>query len=318
VFLGLDVGTSGVKAILVDADGEIAAAGTTPLALETPAPGWAEQDPEAWWAASCAAIREVLARRSAARVEAIGISGQMHSSVFLDQRGAVIRPALLWSDGRTTAECREIVSRAGGEAQLRDWVCNPALEGFTLPKVLWLRNHEPEGFARLAKVLLAKDFVRLRLTGHMATEPSDAAGTLMFDPAHLRWSREILDAVGLPVTLLPDVGGSAGRCSHPRQTRASTLSFAPTRSVMLHPACGTSWESCCRPEVRSRGIAISARASCRRKRTTASWSMKRRRSRRAPTARPSCRISRESAHRIAMLRYARRLWDLAWRTRVPT
>jgi xylulokinase len=128
-----------------------------------------EQDPEAWWAASCAAIREVLARRPAARVEAIGISGQMHSSVFLDQRGAVIRPALLWSDGRTTAEYREIVSRAGGEAQLRGWVCNPALEGFTLPKVLWLRNHEPEGFARLAKVLLAKDFVRLRLTGHIGS-----------------------------------------------------------------------------------------------------------------------------------------------------
>ena len=198
-----------MKAILVDAEGEIAAVATTPLRLETPAPGWAEQDPEAWWAASCAAIRDVLEGRPAARVDAIGISGQMHSSVFLDQRGAVIRPALLWSDGRTTAECREIVTRAGGEAQLRDWVCNPALEGFTLPKVLWLRNHEPQGFARLAKVLLAKDFVRLRLTGSIATEPSDASGTLMFDPANLRWSREMLDAVGLPLSLMPDVGGSA-------------------------------------------------------------------------------------------------------------
>lgn len=198
-----------MKAILVAADGEIAATATTPLSLETPQPGWAEQDPEAWWAASCAAIRDVLARRPAARVDAVGISGQMHSSVFLDQRGAVIRPALLWCDGRTTAECREIETRAGGEAHLREWVCNAALEGFTLPKVLWLRTHEPAAFARLATVLLAKDFIRLRLTRTIATEPSDASGTLMFDPAHVRWSREMLDAVGLAPSLLPDVGGSA-------------------------------------------------------------------------------------------------------------
>src|SRR5207237_1315430 len=114
-----------------------------------------------------------------------------------------------WCDGRTTAECREIVERAGGEPHLREWVCNPALEGFTLPKVLWLRNHEPAAFARLATVLLAKDFVRLRLTGVVASEPSDASGTLMFDPGGLRWSREMLDAVELPRSLLPDVGGSA-------------------------------------------------------------------------------------------------------------
>ena len=198
-----------MKALLVDGHGEIAAAGTAPLTVATPAPGWTEQDPEDWWEASCAAIRDVLARQPRAQVDAIGISGQMHSSVFLDSRGAVIRPALLWSDGRTSAECREIVMRAGGEDRLREWVSNAALEGFTLPKVLWLRNHEPDAFARLAKVLLAKDFVRLRLTGAVATEPSDASGTLMFDPVHLRWSRDMLDAVGLPSSLLPDVGGSA-------------------------------------------------------------------------------------------------------------
>jgi xylulokinase len=142
-------------------------------------------------------------------VAAVGISGQMHSSVFLDGHGAVIRPALLWCDGRTSAECREIETRAGGETRLREWVSNAALEGFTLPKVLWLRNHEPPAFARLAKVLLAKDFVRLRMTGAMATEPSDASGTLMFDPVRVRWSRELLDAVGLPPSLLPDVGRSS-------------------------------------------------------------------------------------------------------------
>ena len=209
LFLGLDVGTSGVKALLLDARGEIAAATTTPLSMSTPRPGWAEQDPESWWDASVSSIREVLERRPEARVGAAGISGQMHSSVFLDRNGEVIRPALLWCDGRTTAECRQITRSAGGEERLRDWVRNPALEGFTLPKVLWLRAHEAEAFDRLATVLLPKDFIRYRLTGALATEPSDASGTLMFDPARLRWSEEMLGAVGLPRTLLPDVGGSA-------------------------------------------------------------------------------------------------------------
>src|SRR5207245_700096 len=154
------------------------------------------------------ATRSSMSRPNA-RVAAVGVSGQMHSSVFLDKRGAVIRPALLWCDGRTTAECREIETRAGGETQLRNWVCNPALEGFTLPKVLWLRNHEPAAFARLATVLLAKDLVRLRLTGSIARGPSGASGTLMFDPAGLRWSGPMLDAVGLSRSLLPEVGGSS-------------------------------------------------------------------------------------------------------------
>src|SRR6184192_1564275 len=209
LFLVLDVGTSAVKAVLVRPAGDVAGAATAPLALATPRPGWAEQDPDAWWEASATAIRRVLGQHAEARVAAVGISGQMHSSVFLDRSGVVIRPALLWCDGRTTAECREIVERAGGEAQLREWVCNAALEGFTLPKVLWLRNHEPAAFARLATVLLAKDFIRLRLTGALATEPSDASGTLMYDPARLRWSDELLNTVGVPRSLLPDVGGSA-------------------------------------------------------------------------------------------------------------
>jgi xylulokinase len=232
LFLGVDVGTSGVKAILVAEDGEVAASATAPLSLDTPQPGWAEQDPEAWWAAARAAIRDVLAQRAGSRVAAVGISGQMHSSVFLDKRAAVIRPALLWCDGRTTAECREIEQRAGGEAQLRDWVCNPALEGFTLPKVLWLRNHEPAAFKRLATVLLAKDFVRLRLTGIISTEPSDASGTLMFDPMRMRWSEEILGAVGLPPTLLPDVGGSAEVLGHVTKESAALTGLAAGTPVV--------------------------------------------------------------------------------------
>ncbi|HEY2854219.1 MAG TPA: xylulokinase [Gemmatimonadaceae bacterium] len=209
MFLGLDVGTSGVKAVLVAADGDVIATATTALALSTPRPGWAEQDPDTWWEASVASIQGVRQRRPGARVAGVGISGQMHSSVFLDARGKVIRPALLWCDGRTTAECREIEVRVGGEERLRDLAANPALEGFTLPKVLWLRNHEPAAFARLATVLLAKDYIRYRLTGELATEPSDASATLMFDTARRRWSAEILDAVGLRESIVPRVGESS-------------------------------------------------------------------------------------------------------------
>ena len=243
LFLGLDVGTSGVKAILVSPAGTVVAAATAPLSLDTPRPGWAEQHPDAWWAASQAAIQGVLAQQggAGARVAAVGISGQMHSSVFLDRSSAVIRPALLWCDGRTTAECREIVERAGGEHRLRDWVCNPALEGFTLPKVLWLRNHEPAAFARLATVLLAKDFVRLRLSGAVATEPSDASGTLMFDPAGVRWSRELLEAVRLPVSLLPDVGGSSEVLGRVTAEAGKLTGLAPGTPVVgggADNACG--------------------------------------------------------------------------------
>src|ERR1044071_4254992 len=201
VFLGVDVGTSGVKAILVDSAGEVVASATTALTLATPRPGWAEQDPEAWWRASVASIRQVVGAAHGARVGGVGISGQMHSSVFLDRAGEVIRPALLWCDGRTTAECAEITQRVGGEHRLRDLAANPALEGFTLPKVLWLRNHEPQAFGRLATVLLAKDYVRFRLTGALATEPSDASATLMYDTARLRWSDEIMGAMDLPPSL---------------------------------------------------------------------------------------------------------------------
>ena len=209
VHLGLDIGTSGVKAILVAANGDVVAAATTPLTLSTPRPGWAEQHPDDWWSATVQSIRGVLAHQPDLIVAAVGISGQMHSSVFLDRAGHVVRPALLWCDGRTTDECAEITRRAGGEERLREWVRNPALEGFTLPKVLWLRVHEPDAYARVTTILLAKDFIRYRLTGALACEPSDASGTLMFDPARLQWSDEILAAVDVPRSLLPDVGGSS-------------------------------------------------------------------------------------------------------------
>jgi xylulokinase len=241
VFLGLDVGTSGVKAILVSEAGDVVASATTPLALSTPRPGWAEQDPEAWWSASVASVRAVVAQRPDDEVRAVGISGQMHSSVFLDRAGQVIRPALLWCDGRTTAQCAEITRLAGGEEKLREWVSNPALEGFTLPKVLWLRAHEPDAYARVATVLLAKDFIRYRLTGALATEPSDASGTLMFDVARLRWSDELLAAVGVSRALLPDVGGSSevlGRLTKEAAERTGLTEGTPVVGGGADNACG--------------------------------------------------------------------------------
>jgi xylulokinase len=207
-FLGVDVGTGSVKALVIDGRGRAVASASEPLALRTPQPGWAEQDPTAWWKAATRAIQRAIGKgRNAKKIDAIGLSGQMHSSVFLDAQNKVIRPALLWCDGRTTAECRAIRDRVG-EDKLRAWVSNPALEGFTLPKILWLRNQEPEAFRRLAKVLLPKDYIRLQLTGVLATEFSDAAGTLLLDVANRRWSRDMLDAMELSPDLVPAVGES--------------------------------------------------------------------------------------------------------------
>ena len=170
----------------------------------------------------------------------LGLSGQMHSSVFLDGRGKVIRPALLWCDGRTTEECREITALVG-EDRLREWACNPALEGFTLPKVLWLRKHEPERFARLSKVVLPKDYIRFLLTGALATEPSDASATLMYDTARQCWSRSLMEAVGLDLNLLPDVGGSAeilGQVTPESATATGLRAGTPVVGGGADNACG--------------------------------------------------------------------------------
>jgi xylulokinase len=240
VFMGLDIGTSGVKAVLVDERGAVRASSTTPLKLSTPRPGCAEQRPEDWWTAALASVRRATRAAKGLRVAAVGLSGQMHSSVFLDARGSVIRPALLWCDGRTTAECREITARVG-EDKLREWVANAALEGFTLPKVLWLRAHEPERFARLAKVVLAKDYIRYRLTDTLASEPSDASGTLMFDAAHRRWSAEIMNALGLPMSLLPELGESSevlGRLSTGAARLTGLAAGTPVVGGGADNACG--------------------------------------------------------------------------------
>jgi xylulokinase len=200
--VGLDVGTSAAKAVAISRTGEVLASAERGYPLSTPRPGWAEQDPEDWWRAA----QEALA---ALGVEpaAVGLSGQMHGLVALDERDRVLRPAILWNDQRTAAECAEIEDRVGLE-RLVELTGNRALTGFTAPKLLWLRRHEPEIFGRIRRVLLPKDYVRLRLTGEHAIDAADASGTLLFDVRERRWSEEVLGALEIPAQWLPPVGES--------------------------------------------------------------------------------------------------------------
>ena len=196
--IGIDVGTSGVKTIVATEQGDIIAQATAGYPLHHPKAGWAEQDPEDWWQATLASLQKVgtALGDQAARVKAIGLSGQMHGSVFLDKAGKVLRPAILWCDVRTAQQCRYITERVGREELIRH-TSNPALEGFTAPKIVWLQQNEPETYKQVAKVLLPKDYVRYRLTGEIFTEVSDAAGTLLFDVTKRRWSDAVLKALDI-------------------------------------------------------------------------------------------------------------------------
>lgn len=203
--LGIDVGTSGTKTLLIDEAGRPLAAATAEYPLSTPRPGWAEQEPRHWWEAAQVTVRRVLAEAgvSGAEVRGIGLSGQMHGSVFLDERHEVLRPALLWCDQRTAAQCEWITETVGAD-RVVELTANPVLTGFTAPKIIWLRDHEPETYARVRQVLLPKDYVRLMLTGSFATEVSDASGTAMFHVRERRWATELLDAIGVPAEWLPE------------------------------------------------------------------------------------------------------------------
>ena len=197
--VGIDVGTSGVKALALSETGEILARAEREYPLSTPQPGWAEQDPEDWYRATEAALADLGVEPTS-----IGWSGQMHGLVVLDERGEVIRPAILWNDQRTAAECTEIEERIGLD-RLIELTGNRALTGFTAPKLLWLRRHEPDAFSRIRHVLLPKDYVRFRRTGAHAIDVADASGTLLFDVANRRWSDDVLDALELPREWLPPV-----------------------------------------------------------------------------------------------------------------
>ena len=206
MWLGIDIGTGGSRALLIDDAGEVRAGCTAPhddMIMQRPL--WAEQHPENWWDAAVAAIRGVLAEARVAgrEVRGVGLSGQMHGLVLLDGAGAVIRPSLIWCDQRSQRQVDGVNAKIGREKVL-EYIANPVLTGFTLPKLLWVRDNEPVNFDRAQKMLLPKDYIRYRLTGEYATEVSDASGTAVFDVVKRRWSFEMMDGLGLDRGLLPE------------------------------------------------------------------------------------------------------------------
>jgi len=203
-FLGIDVGTTGCKVVLVDERGELRGRAVVEYPLYTPRPNWAEQNPEDWWRGTLSALRKVLETSgiNPKDISGIGLTGQMHGSVFLDERGEVLRPAILWCDQRTARECQEITEKVGLERIMRI-NCNPVLPGFTAPKVLWVKNNEPGVYKRVHKVLLPKDYVRFRLTGEFVTDVSDASGTSLFDVPKRAWSLELIEALGFQPSWFP-------------------------------------------------------------------------------------------------------------------
>jgi len=241
--LGLDIGTSGVKALLVSPKGKIISSKTVSYSLTTPHSGWAEQSPSDWWEATVKVIRETISSNSinSSQIKGISLSGQMHSSVFLDEKMEVIRPAILWSDTRTSEQCQEIYTKVGGLNQLIHYVSNPALEGFTAPKILWLKENEPENYQKVKHILLAKDYIRYRLTNELFTEVSDAAGTLLFDVIKKRWSAGLLKKLEINPDLLPPVLNSfdlAGKITQSIAEKTGLKFGTPVVAGGADNACG--------------------------------------------------------------------------------
>ncbi len=202
--LGIDASTTATKAVLIDEDGAVRGVGASEYGYEVPKPLWSEQEPRLWWDGSIAAIRSVLASTGVAGddVVAVGLTGQMHGAVLLDRAGEVLRPAILWNDQRTAAEC-DVIRKAVGPERLIEITGNDALTGFTAPKLVWVRDHEPDVWRRIAHVLLPKDYVRLRLTGEYAADKADGSGTQLFDLAARDWSAEVLGALGIDPAWMP-------------------------------------------------------------------------------------------------------------------
>ncbi len=205
-FLGVDTSTTSSKALLIDEAGAVVAVASSPHTLQTPRPLWSEQDPQEWWQAVCVSIRSVLKKADvkAETIAGIGLTGQMHGLVLLDEAGEVLRPAILWNDQRTQAQCDEIHSRIGREKFIQI-TGNMALTGFTAPKILWVKENEPEIYAKAAHVLLPKDFVRYKLTGDFAMDKADGSGTVLFDLKERDWSGEVLSALGILRSWMPPV-----------------------------------------------------------------------------------------------------------------
>lgn len=207
ILCGIDVGTSATKVLLCRPNGDVLATASVEYPVYAPRPGWSEQEPDDWWDASVKGLALACkkARIKASQITGIGLSGQMHGSVFVDRKGNSLRRALLWNDQRTAAECAEIEKLAGGRKKLIAMVSNVALTGFTAPKILWVRKHDPKTFEKTYKILLPKDYIRLKLTGEFASEVSDAAGTLLLDVKARRWSRDLLGRLDIDSGLMPPV-----------------------------------------------------------------------------------------------------------------
>ena len=204
--LGLDVGTTSTRTIIIDENGKLIASSTSDYKLITPKPGWAEQNPDDWWTASIKTIKDVIKKSNVSPedIVCIGLSGQMHGSVFLDSDGNVIRPAILWCDQRTYEQCETIYKIFGYDGFIK-LSYNRALPGFTAPKILWLRENEPENYKKVSKILLPKDYIRYKLSNNYATEVSDASGTILMNIPLRNWSDEILDGLEIKKSLLPEV-----------------------------------------------------------------------------------------------------------------
>jgi xylulokinase len=213
--LGIDVGTGGTRAVLIDGDGKVAASCTSDhVPFASPQTGWAEQDPHDWWRATCDAVKQVLAKSAtpATDVAAVGFSGQMHGAVLLGAAGDVLRHSIIWCDQRSAAEADELTAQLGAD-KIIGWTCNPALPNFTLTKLLWVRKHEPHLFDRYRRLLLPKDYVRYRLSGEYGMDMADASGTLLLDVANRRWSNEIANASGIDPASLPPLFESPDVCA---------------------------------------------------------------------------------------------------------
>ena len=214
MFLGIDVGTGGTRALLIDRTGKVLASHSAEHApIHSQHIGWAEQDPEDWWRAAQLAIAGALQAANHPRIEALALTGQMHGCVTLDDAGNVLRPALIWCDQRTQPQC-DWLTETIGAARLIQLVANPALPNFTLTKLLWVRDHQPDIFARIAHVLCPKDYIRYRLTGTLAMDMQEASGTLLLDVVHRRWSTEVAAAAAIPLAWLPPLFEGPEICAH--------------------------------------------------------------------------------------------------------